>query len=127
MSSSDGNNCTYTGTLSADGLSVTGLQVCTREPGTQCTWSATIAGGAPPAAAAAMVWTVNDAGTRTPPQYHFGDVITICFSTLSVGAAVLTDIFSDGSTLDYYDYGGNATSTCLDVDTVIEPLGQECM
>ncbi len=39
-----------------------------------------------------MVWTVNDAATQNPPQYHLFDDITVCFSTPSLGAAVLTDI-----------------------------------
>ncbi|GAK42898.1 hypothetical protein TCA2_5391 [Paenibacillus sp. TCA20] len=37
--SSDGNNCTYTGTLAADGRTVTGTYTCTQGGGS---WRATI-------------------------------------------------------------------------------------
>jgi hypothetical protein len=40
--SSDGNNCTYQGTLSADGLSVAGTYSCTLNPPSNPNWNATI-------------------------------------------------------------------------------------
>ncbi len=75
---------------------------------------------------AAQVWTLNDAGTQNPPQYHLFDDIQYCFSTPSLGATVLTDLAPDGSSTVLYQQGGDATSQCL-TGFVLDVVGQECL